>query len=342
MKRIVLCADGTWDGTSNNTNVFKIFNKLVVTPTQIPLYDTGVGSSGQALEKILGGAFGTGLFQKIKDGYTKIAHVYEPGDELYLFGFSRGAYTARSLAGMISACGLPTQPFDSKLIDGVFEAYRQAGQRAAMLQDLAAYKLVKTPIKMIGVWDTVGSLGIPAIFGGVSPLLYGFLDTGLHPNVANAYQALAIDERRAEFPPTLWTGQPVAGQVIEQVWFVGAHSDVGGGYAAGDEDAGTTLSDVTLGWMMGKAAALGLEFAPEAYAQLVPIPQKLAFDAVHESWSPLWGFFKRREIPANSYVSDTVQARYLNDPSYRPRNLSLVDGAWIPDCQVSQILGSVA
>lgn len=337
MKRIALCADGTWDGTSNNTNVYKMFNSILVSPTQLPFYDSGVGSSGLPLERLLGGAFGTGLFDKIKDGYTKISHVYEAGDEIFLFGFSRGAYTARSIAGMISACGLPTKGFDQTLIDTAFEAYRHKDKRQQLLAELAQYDIVKAPIKMVGVWDTVGSLGIPAIFGGVSPLLYGFLDTGLNPNVANAYHALAIDERRAEFPPTLWTSDPAPGQVIEQVWFVGAHSDVGGGNAPGAEDQGTTLSDVTLGWMMGKAAALGLQFVPEAYSSHVPVPQKLAFDEVHESWSPLWGFFKYREIAEDSYLSDTVQARFVQDPKYRPANLNFVEGVWKPACKIMNI-----
>ena len=151
-----------------------------------------------------------------------------------MFGFSRGAYTARSLAGMIAICGLPTTPFDDdeNLVNTAFQAYRNKDQRAALLASLSAYALFDTKIKMVGVWDTVGSLGIPALFGGVDPLLYGFLDTSLHPDVLNACQALAIDERREQFPPTLWTppSPPVAGQLLEQVWFSGVHCDVGGGY----------------------------------------------------------------------------------------------------------------
>jgi uncharacterized protein (DUF2235 family) len=333
MKRIVLCADGTWDGTSNNTNVYKLFNSMAVSPTQIPFYDSGVGASGLPLDRVLGGAFGTGLFQKVKDGYTKIAHVYKAGDEIFIFGFSRGAYTARSVAGMISACGLPTANFDVQLVETAFDAYRRKDLRLALLAELKTYQMVDAPISMLGVWDTVGSLGIPAIFGGVSPLIYGFLDTGLHPNVSHAYHALAIDERRAEFPPTLWTSEPTAQQVIEQVWFAGAHSDVGGGYAASDVDSGSTLSDVTLGWMMGKAAALELEFAPESTASFVPIQPKLAFDCVHDSWNPLWGFFRRRDIPCNSYLSQSAVDRYTHDPNYRPSNLTRTAGVWSPSCR---------
>src|SRR6202000_2227820 len=101
-------ADGTWDGKSNNTNVFKIFNAIAVSADQLPYYDSGVGADGNPLEKAFCGAFAFGLYQKIKDGYTRIAHAYESGDQLFLFGFSRGAYTARSLAGMITICGFST------------------------------------------------------------------------------------------------------------------------------------------------------------------------------------------------------------------------------------------
>src|SRR5580704_11991612 len=116
-KRIVFCADGTWDSSGKNTNVYKLFKALQTSAEQVPYYDDGVGSDGLPIEKLLGGAFGAGLFQKIKDGYTKIAHVYEAGDEIFLLGFSRGAYTARSLGGMIAICGLPTKTFDNSLVD---------------------------------------------------------------------------------------------------------------------------------------------------------------------------------------------------------------------------------
>jgi uncharacterized protein (DUF2235 family) len=152
---------------------------------------------------------------------------------------------------MIAAAGLPATNFDDDLVDMAFNAYRDKDDRAEILAVLGNYHLFDAKITMIGVWDTVGSLGIPAMFGGVDPVLYGFLDTSLHPDMLNAYQALAIDERRAEFPATLWTSPPLPGQTIEQVWFAGAHCDVGG------SDAESGLSDVTLSWMMNKARTLG-------------------------------------------------------------------------------------
>jgi len=249
-KRIVYCADGTWQAPVNNTNVYRIYKALTVKSDQVTYYDDGVGADASGLDRVLDGAFGQGLLQKIQDGYTKIAHVYEAGDELFLFGFSRGAYTVRSLAGMIANCGLPTGTFSDACVAQAFAAYRDPVNRASILAGLGACGLGDATIRMVGVWDTVGSLGIPAIFGGVDDKAYRFLDTGLHPDVKNAYQCLAVDEKRAQFPATLWTSAPAAGQVIEQVWFSGCHGDVGGGTAlAGGVDAGTRLCDITLGWM---------------------------------------------------------------------------------------------
>ena len=166
-KRIVYCADGTWQAPVNNTNVYRIYKALTVTSEQVTYYDDGVGADATGLDRDLEGALGDGLIQKVKDGYTKIAHAYEAGDQIFLFGFSRGAYTARSLAGMIANCGLPTGSFTDDCVDQAFAAYRDPANRAQILTGLKACGLGDATIEMVGVWDTVGSLGIPAIFGGV-------------------------------------------------------------------------------------------------------------------------------------------------------------------------------
>src|SRR5271165_1284847 len=324
-KRIIFCADGTWDSSANDTNAYKIFKALQTTADQVPYYDDGVGANRLPIEKLAGGAFGAGLFQKIKDGYTKVAHAYEKGDDIFLFGFSRGAYTARCLAGMISVCGLPTANFSDGVVETAFQAYRNKDQRSELLAQLNKMcDLFDAKLTMVGVWDTVGSLGIPAIFGGVSPIIYGFLDTALHPDVLHAYHAMAVDERRAEFPATLWTS-PSAGQTLEQVWFCGVHCDVGGSYPA--DPNGTALSDLTLGWMMSKAAALGLEFVAEVESQYaLPMDPKYALDHKHESWNPLWAFPKRRPVAPESAIADSVFVRCENDNTYRPGNLRFSDG----------------
>jgi uncharacterized protein (DUF2235 family) len=319
-KRIVYCADGTWDNTGNNTNVYKFFKALPTTAEQVAYYDDGVGSDGLPLARLAGGAFGAGLYQKIKDGYTKIAHVYEQGDQVFLIGFSRGAYTARCLAGMIAVCGLPTANFSDEVVDKAFDAYRQKSARAQILADLNnTCDLFDAKITMVGVWDTVGALGIPAIIGGVDPILYGFLDTSLHPDVQNAYHALAIDERRCEFPATLWSASAPP-QVLEQVWFTGVHCDVGGSYP--DDPDGTALSDITLSWMMSKGAALGLQFQNNVQQQYpFPMDPKFALDTKHESWNIAWTFPKERSIASDSSIASSVYVRSENKNSYRPRNL---------------------
>src|SRR5580700_3664471 len=223
-KQIAYCADGTWDTSTSHTNVYKLYKALIIGANQMPFYDDGVGASGNPIVKIVGGAFGTGLWDKIKEGYVKISQVYEAGDPLFIFGFSRGAFTARSLAGMIMACGLPTQDFTDDMVNTAFDAYRDKANRADKLKKLANCNLVQPEITMVGVWDTVGSLGIPSAIGGIDPIAYGFLDTNLHPGIKNACHALAIDERRAQFPATLWKGPAVPGQTLESFWIDGAHS----------------------------------------------------------------------------------------------------------------------
>lgn len=323
-KRIIFCADGTWNDPATNTNVYKIYKAMTYTASQCPLYDDGVGADGNPIMKILGGAMGAGLTQKIKDGYTRISHLYEKGDQIFIFGFSRGAYTARSLAGMIANCGLPTQNADDSLTADAFQAYREHDKmkRQQLFASLKQrYAMDDAEISMVGVWDTVGSLGVPALIGGVDPLAYGFLDTTLHPDVKNAYHAVSIDERRCEFPATLWSGPPAPGQTIEQVYFTGVHCDVGGGYPE------TGLSDITLGWMMGKAKALGVEFDPAVYQQYASVDAKHALDLKHESWSTKWGFPAARAIPGNASISNSAQIRLQNDNTYRPGNLTQNAGA---------------
>jgi len=328
-KRIVYCADGTWQAPRNNSNVYRLYKALLVTSDQVTFYDDGIGSEATGVQRILQGAFGQSINQKILDAYTKIAHVYLPGDEIYLFGFSRGAYTARSLAGMIANCGLPSGTFTDDCVTQAFHAYRDPDNRATLLAGLASCYLSDAVIRMIGVWDTVGSLGIPAIFGAVDQKNFGFLDTKLHPDVKSAYQCLAIDEVRPQFPATLWD-DPAPGQnpdqIIEQVWFSGCHGDIGGGTtAAGGVDDSTKLSDISLSYMAAKAQANGLTFDPEAYAQFATLPAKYALDALHQSWAPQDGPQNWRKIPNTTKISNSVALRIQYALTYQPNNLTITD-----------------
>lgn len=327
-KKIVFCADGTWDDPDSKSNVCQLYESLESIPeVQIPMYDSGVGTNDTPFDRWLGGAVGEGLFRKIKDGYSAISAQYAPGDQLYIFGFSRGAYTARSLAGMIAICGLPTvMTTDSRCLDMAFEAYRNEAQRPMLLSDLnATYKMDNAQIELLGVWDTVGSLGIPAIFGEIDTIQYGFLSTTLHPNVRNAVQGLSIDEQRLQFQPALWTGAVAPGQSITQIWFTGVHCDVGGGYPP-DED-GASLSNIPLLWMAGHAQALGLQFRPGALSGATLALDPLA--SLHQSRTGAYRLFPPhlRNIPADAPLAASVAARCRHAPSaYAPSNLHFVGG----------------
>lgn len=331
-KRIVLCADGTWNtphGVAvavNDTNVRKLYCSVANGPEQLCYYDSGVGTDGTPIDHLIGGAMGEGLFQKIQDNYRYLAYVWDPGDDIYLFGFSRGAYTARSLGGMIARFGVPTKNFDNMMVKSIFDAYREtdATKKAALKGDLTEqYGMADVSIRMVGVWDTVGSLGIPGlVFSLFDQKRYGFLDTTLHSCVQKAYHAACIDERRAQFMPTLWTNDDGSVRAndnqVEQVWFPGVHCDVGGGYAEAQ------LSGITLSWMMKKAMACGLTFSDAAMKEFLnPAPGDVA-GPQHDEWKIIpWGLPEHRTVPANAVMSNTLQMRLTQMAEYVPENLNL-------------------
>lgn len=269
-KRIVICADGTWNspdqkdgGELHPSNVTK--TALCIAPydkngkPQIVFYDKGVGT--EWYDRIRGGVSGVGISRKIKQAYCFLVDNYENGDEVFLFGFSRGAYTVRSTVGLIRNCGLLHKENCDK-IESAYDLYRRRDDKShpAAIEAVLFRKTFsrEIPIKFIGVWDTVGALGIPVknldVFNRL--LNIEFHDVKLSSIVENAFQALAIDEMREPFQPCIWEqqNQTMGQQQMEQVWFTGVHSNIGGGYA----DSG--LSDIAFLWMNDKAAACGLEF----------------------------------------------------------------------------------
>jgi uncharacterized protein (DUF2235 family) len=346
-KRVVLCADGTWNtphgvgAAVNDTNVRKLYCALADSPEQLRYYDSGVGTDGTPIDHLTGGAMGEGLFQKIQDNYGYLSYVWDPGDDVYLFGFSRGAYTARSLGGMIARFGVPTKNFDNEMVKKIFTAYRLTddAQRVATKQALAdQYGLADVSVKMIGVWDTVGSLGIPGLlFSLFDQKRYGFLDTTLHPCVQKAYHAVSIDERRAQFMPTLWSnadGSPRANDAqLTQVWFPGVHCSVGG------SDVPSQLSDIAMRWMMKNAIACGLTFGDAAMTQyMTPAPVD-ELGPVQDEWKIIpWGLPKYRTVPANAVMSNTVQRRLAGMDAYAPENLSM-NGRMLTGYGVEDVLG---
>ncbi|WP_285275066.1 DUF2235 domain-containing protein [Halopseudomonas bauzanensis] len=260
-RRLILCLDGTWnsnDKSSKVTNVIKLLRSIPSVAddgtSQILYYGRGVGTAKG--DKMRGGFSGAGLDSNVIDGYRFLGNNYQPGDEIYLFGFSRGAYTARSLAGLINLAGIFHASCLGKPLDRLLEIRRSDqytdndARKAAIttIENLERYEQVT--IKCVGVWDTVGSLGIPGDWAKTLSFAsrWYFHDVHLGPHIEVALHALAIDEKRAAFPPTLWEkpiDQPLPpGQIVEQVWFSGVHSNIGGSYPDSD------LSDITLDWMI--------------------------------------------------------------------------------------------
>lgn len=273
-KKLIVFFDGTWnkpnetdDGKPCPTNVTKLFKATSFTNGEAPQvvhYVQGVGTHFN--DFIKGGAFGWGISSNIKDGYRFICANYTPGDEIYLFGFSRGAYTARSLAGMIYNVGIVKRD-DFEQIDEAYKGYRnrsdawhpdpEKGVEAAKFREKYTYN-GQEKIHFIGVWDTVGALGAPygLVIGYLINLIFKcrFHDITLSPIIQSGYHALSEDEKRWPFRPTYWKLSDKHKQDnFEQEWFPGVHSDVGGGY----KEAG--LSEKTLEWMAEKAAQHGMK-----------------------------------------------------------------------------------
>jgi hypothetical protein len=320
-KKLIICADGTWnDEDRTRTNVAKVHRALKTWHAegvdQWVCYVSGVGTTlGEAIS---GGAFGYGLSRNILQGYYFLVDNYQPGDQLYFFGFSRGAYTVRSLAGFIRNSGLLKKEHRDRT-DEAWKLYRsrskKTGPRESMAQQFRATYSYEPVITFIGVWDTVGSLGIPSASLRLVGLLFGlfgydwqFHDPQLSTKVKHAYHALSIHERRSTFVPTLWEKQRDAppDQVLQQIWFPGVHCDVGGGYNA----AG--LSDEALYWMMEKAEKCGLVFRAESrHFGLNNAPDP--FSRLHDSYSLTFRVidFILRKFKGEPRV-------YSDDPKYCP------------------------
>lgn len=262
MKRHLCFFDGTWNSSDDErvlTNVVKLCRAVPDTASdgvrQAVHYIVGI-----ATEKSLGelafaaGAIGYGVPERILSGYKRLVESYEPGDEIYIFGFSRGAFQARSLGGLIAHLGV-LRPDAVPLIEEAWTCYRSHGMAPdpARLAQLRAVSRWPARIRLIGVWDTVGNLGIPFAPDTFASQALAFHSTELSPLIDVGLHALAIDEPRGQFSPTFWTrrkDQPAPpGQIIEQVWFPGCHANVGGGYPD------SRLSDIALLWMAERAVA---------------------------------------------------------------------------------------
>jgi uncharacterized protein (DUF2235 family) len=350
MKRIAIFLDGTWNTIKNNTNVWRLRSLCDAgSADQLVYYSKGVGT--ERGEILRGGAEGYGIDHEITDAYAWLTERFEPGDDIFIFGFSRGAYTARSLSGLISKCGVLKAGAPLSL-EQLYARYQRRGEKTinelihgSEPADLEGRWIVKycepTRIKMVGVWDTVGSLGNPIASMKSKVAKYMFLDTHLRVQNEHAFQALAIDEHRRSFEPTLWTKtvsnsaeeatspQRPLGEV-EQRWFVGAHANVGGGYPS------DVLAQAPLEWLMKKASQLGIKFrstfvadvqdpvAPitDSYAEFGNGFVRLFIPRFYRpiGTEPLMGEASKTER-INETIDGTVFDRWRGNSDYRPPNL---------------------
>jgi hypothetical protein len=292
VRRLVLCLDGTWntDDGQHVTNIVEIRDRILPEDTNgIPqriYYDWGVGT-GLGLDELIGGAFGAGMGAKIRSAYRFMSANFlqddEGATEIYIFGFSRGAYTARAVSGFLGAAGLlRPEHCNAENEEQVWKYYRTS-PKDRLPADRLVYQEKLFPhvrVRCLGIFDTVGARGIPVHwFSKLNRVKYEFHDTELGSNVDVALHALAIDEKRSAFQPSVWAKPPhAANERVEQVWFSGVHSNVGGGY----EDS--RLSQIALEWMMSRvrASKLGLAFD---YPHLKTSPEKYAEGKIYESRS---------------------------------------------------------
>lgn len=290
MRNLIIGLDGTWNrpdqidrGRQVPSNVVKMVRAVKCDPEQLQhpapshqnfaqlcYYNTGVGTNG-TIDKLWGGVAGRGLFGSMREAYVWLMTRYQPGDRLFLFGFSRGAFAVRSLAGLLAVCGIPPlRRRDFSDPDELREEAMSLANEAARIYRLQSaaereaegarfcqtHSCLPGKVWFLGVWDTVGAMGLPSRgpMGWLTRRRHRFHDVCLGSNVRHACQALAINERRAAFEPSMWQAPcPPEVASVRQVWFPGVHSNIGGGYV----DSG--LSDVALRWMMDNAAQRGLQ-----------------------------------------------------------------------------------
>jgi uncharacterized protein (DUF2235 family) len=342
MKQLIVCSDGTWQKITSPypTNVVKITQAIIYNSNNLIFYGEGIGT-GNLVDRIAGGLFGLGIDKNIQDAYRFLCLNYAPGDQIYLFGFSRGAYTVRSLVGLIRSVGmLPKQgirkiPQAYKIYQAAKGQYVGKGEltrentKVRELPDVIKFRNQMTneygtdyqeeiEITVLGCWDTVGALGIPRIAwmpGFIDRLFnqkYQFHNTKLSSTVKSAFHAVSIDEHRKAFLPTQM--KPAQDGQLTEVWFPGGHSGVGGGTLAN-----SPLSNAALLWMIESVEGLnlGLTFDRNKIEDGVNVDPM-----IQTNYDLKLPFFKGiRSLPSAAILHESVYHRWHLCRWYRPRNL---------------------
>jgi Uncharacterized alpha/beta hydrolase domain (DUF2235) len=343
-KRLIVCCDGTWQKTDSfyPTNVAKLIQAIPVSSENMVFYGEGVGT-GDLADRILGGALGWGLDKNIQDAYRFLSSNYSPNDQIYLFGFSRGAYTVRSLVGLIRAVGmLPRSGI--RQIPEAYKAYQDAKGESSNRSDIKLRDIdqlrkfrqdllrqygddyqEEVEITFLGCWDTVGALGIPDQIPWL-PLdqilnrKYQFHNTQLSSKILHARHAVSIDENRKEFDFTDMKPSANDSDQVKQIWFPGGHGCVGGG-----TKANSPLSNAALLWMIEEVEALnlGLSFNLPKIEDGVHIDSSIFFS--HDLAFPFTPHNRKiphdRNIPASKILHPSVEQRWQTCPWYRPQPL---------------------
>lgn len=353
-KNIVLLSDGTGNSAAKpfKTNIWRLYQALDIDPVppgglrrQVVLYDEGVGSENFKPLALLGGAFGIGVWRNVRDLYTFTCRNYEQGDQIFAFGFSRGAFTVRLLVGLIGKCGLVVPDSEDDLKKKVEIAYLEyqrdfllrASRKRYMLYHYVLAdphyvpggagggRIIDVPgkqerphIAFLGVWDTVSAYGLPVdeLERGVDQWIWPMTvaDRELSPMVLRARHALSLDDERPTFRPVLWNEQHGQDR-IKQVWFAGAHANVGGGYP----DDG--LANVTLDWMMDEIGP-ELRFYPEERQEIRH--RANAFGQYYDSRSGIAGYYRYGPRSVERLCHDRDHEVEIATPKFHPSALERI------------------
>ena len=351
-KNIVILLDGTSNAiASARTNVLRLYGCLRKSEAQLVYYDPGVGTLGaqgawsrkaQQASELWGMATGYGIDQNVKEAYRFLVEHYDNGkakdgerDRIYIFGFSRGAYTARMLAGFLHTTGL-IEARNLNLLDYAYRAYKRVGEDATAdaFAEVRLYERIldtdRPPIRLLGLFDTVASVIEPG--PGLLPRLKSHASTSRNPSVESVRHAVALDERRRMFRALLWPeGQafrrnrfaPGEGvpQDAREVWFAGTHGDIGGGYP----EAESALAKISLAWMIDETRPMGLDYVTQTVNRLVLgqgsegtyVPPD-AFADRHESMNPFWQIVEYLPLPTKAQGItglSMTRGRYRDIPS---------------------------
>ncbi|WNC70059.1 DUF2235 domain-containing protein [Thalassotalea nanhaiensis] len=336
MKRLIICFDGTWNnpeqeenGVTTPTNVYRLKNCISATAnssevTQKVFYHPGVGGEEIGLiDEFLGGALGIGINRHISSAYHWLGLNYREGDEVFLFGFSRGAFSARSLAGFLGKGLVNLQGISAEESWHRVETAFNSGYKDKMPQNQWAknhwsffHDKGAIPITFLGVWDTVGALGIPDDLEIINLFdrkdSWQFHDTKLADHIEHARHAMAMDEKRSSFTVTRWSNVKEHNDAVE-LWFPGVHSDVGGGYQDSD------LSNGALKWMIKQSKSFGLEFRQDIDQLIIDNP----IGVLHNSFKGV--FSKLRSRPRNIPALIKANSGQFHDSAFIRQRISPIE-----------------